>query len=282
MEDMTEYRDIFLAELDENISLLNKTLLRVEKDISNPVLVKDLIRAAHTIKGMAATMGYSTLTRLTHEIESHLSVSSQTVQPNVIQTLFKAADRLQLFYDTVEKDRDPEKIGVDDLISELKMGGISASPVGVDSSVEELRQGVTYKLEIKFDPSAKLIGTRGFQALRIISSMAQISSSNPPIDVLEDGRLVGDIEMEIISYEPEYELRQSIGSVGDITEVIITNLMEDLISDVTEPSFRRVIQSVRVNLDRLDRVIDLLGELVITRGRFQSLVDHISPQISEQ
>ncbi|MHA2089236.1 MAG: chemotaxis protein CheW [Candidatus Kariarchaeaceae archaeon] len=281
LEDMSEYKDIFLAELEENISLLNTTLLQVEKDASSPSLVKDLVRAAHTIKGMAATMGYTTLTKLTHEIESHLQ-SINIVSPNLIQTLFKAADRLQRFYDTVEKQKDPETISVDDLLSELRIGVTPTVRSSMASPADELRQGTSYKIVIKFESGTRLIGARGFQAYRVIDSLAEITSSDPPVEILDEGKLVGDIDMEIISYETEYEIKEALSSVEDISEIILTNLMEDTVPALTGPTFRRVVQSVRVNLDRLDRVIDLLGELVITRGRFQSLIDRITPEISEQ
>ncbi|MHA2170379.1 MAG: chemotaxis protein CheA [Candidatus Kariarchaeaceae archaeon] len=278
---MSEYKDIFLAELEENISLLNTTLLQVEKDASSPSLVKDLVRAAHTIKGMAATMGYTTLTKLTHEIESHLQ-SINVVSPNLIQTLFKAADRLQRFYDTVEKQKDPETINVDDLLSELRIGVTPTVRSSMVSPADELRLGTSYKIVIKFESGTRLIGARGFQAYSVIDSLAEITSSDPPVEILDEGKLVGDIDMEIISYETEYEIKQALSSVEDISEIILTNLMEDTVPALTGPTFRRVVQSVRVNLDRLDRVIDLLGELVITRGRFQSLIDRITPEISEQ
>ncbi|MHA2250772.1 MAG: chemotaxis protein CheW [Candidatus Kariarchaeaceae archaeon] len=249
--------------------------------------VNDIGSAAHTIKGMAATMSYNRLTKLTHEIESHL-LSTKVVSSGLIQTLFKCADRLQLFYDTVSTDKDPEKIDVDGLISELKAGGARTEPVRTapvaTSTVEEedLRLGVSYKINISFDPNTRLLGARGYQAFRVVDAIAQITSSDPTTDVLEEGRLVGDIEMEIISYESELEIREALSSIGDVSEIVITNLMEETTPTITGPSFRRVVQSVRVNLDRLDQVIDLLGELVITRGRFQTLVKSITPEISEQ
>lgn len=285
---MGEYLDIFIAELEENISLLNSSLIDVEKDSSKVSSLKDLIRAAHTIKGMAATMGFDNVTKLTHEVEDHL-MSLNSVSKGLIQTLYKVADRLDKFKDQVVSKSSPEKLSMDDLVAELKQGGARVStptrPVATSAPADDLRVEIIYKLEIKFDRSARLIGARGFQALRVIDAISTITSSDPGIDILEDGKLTGDIEMEIVSYESEVELRSALSGVEDIKEVSISRLVDEQpISTVTIDGtrMRRSVQSVRVNLDRLDSVIDLLGELVITRGRFQSLVTDQTPEISEQ
>lgn len=292
MEDMSEYLDIFVAELEENISLLNSSLIDVEKDSSKVSTLKDLIRAVHTIKGMAATMGFENITTLTHEIENHL-MSLNSVSKGLIQTLYKVADRLDKFKGLVQSNSSPKNLKVDDLVAELKTGGTptAAQPTAAARSVstlaapDDLRVEITYKLEIKFDRSTRLLGARGFQALRVIDAISEITSSDPSIDILEDGKLVGDIEMEIISYESEVELRAALSGVEDIREVTISRLVDEQpISTVTIDGtrMRRSVQSVRVNLDRLDSVVDLLGELVITRGRFQSLVSSLTPEINEQ
>lgn len=281
IDDMSEYKEIFLSELDENISLLNTTLIEVEKDPNSSTLIQDLARAAHTVKGMAATMGYDALTKLTHELENHL-MSLNNISPDLIQTLFKAADKMQEFYDKVKADVDISNVEIDSVLNALRGG--------LPSTSEEIKLGQKYKLIIKFSPGTRLLGARGYQAYRAIEALAEITTSEPPVDVLVEGNLLGDIEMELISYESEYSFREVLSSVGDIKEVVISKLLDDTTTRVATPKDRRLaaktsakaIQSVRVNLDKLDNVVDLLGELVITRGRFQSLVSTISPEISEQ
>ncbi len=278
-DDLSEFRDIFLSELEENISLLNTTLLDVEKNPNNKGLIQELRRAAHTVKGMAATMGFDNLTRFSHTIEDYLQ-NLDNVSPSTIQALFKAADKFQEFYNAVEQDNDVEDIEIDDVLNELKSSGEEAD-IGI-------RQGTTYKLEIKFDDKARLLGARGFQVLRAIDSIAEIISSNPPINVLEEGKLLGDIEMEIISFESEYDIRNVISDIQDVVSVNITRLIDETAVEEVKPKPKkgkkeiRTIQSVRVNLDKLDTVVDLLGELVITKGRLQSLIPSVTQEISEQ
>ncbi|MHA2502473.1 MAG: ATP-binding protein [Candidatus Kariarchaeaceae archaeon] len=279
MDDASEYKEMFLSELSENISLLNSSLLEIEKDPSNAENISEVVRAAHTVKGMAGMMGYDTLATLTHAMEDHLMEMSRLTK-DLIQTLFKATDRMQEFHDVVAKDGDPSKIKVDDIINELGQGG--GYTVEDTSELGELRLGTTYSLTIKFNAKTQLLGARGFQAYRVIDSIAQINQSDPPVDVLENGKLIGDITMEIITYESEAAIRNNLSNVEDISEIVISKLIDDTPVVQRDLKTRRAIQSVRVNLNKLDQVIDLLGELVITRGRFQSLVDRVTPEISEQ
>lgn len=280
-DEFSEYKDIFLSEMEEVIYLMNSTLIEVEKNPTEQSHQQEVIRAAHTIKGAAATMGYTKLTTFTHGIEDYLGKLDK-ISPGLIQTLFKATDLLQKYYDVIKADGDPESIDPTSILRELTAGGLE---VREDLMVST---GTTYNLEIKFDPSARLIGARGFQIYRVIDGMCKINTSDPPIQVLEDGKLLGDINMEVLSYESELELRNAILSVGDVKSVSVSRLMDEG-ADI-KPAARRVttrestqsIQSVRVNLDKLDKVVDLLGELVITKGRFQSLVPALSTEILEQ
>ena len=65
---MEEYRDLFLAEANEYLQNLNRCLLEMEKKPQKEQLT-EMFRAAHSLKGMAGTMGYDLISGLTHEME---------------------------------------------------------------------------------------------------------------------------------------------------------------------------------------------------------------------
>ncbi|MDO9536562.1 MAG: Hpt domain-containing protein [Bacillota bacterium] len=68
---MDEYRDLFLAEAHEYLQSISQLLLEMEKKPDNEQLT-EMFRAAHSLKGMAGTMGYDLIMELTHEMESLL------------------------------------------------------------------------------------------------------------------------------------------------------------------------------------------------------------------
>ncbi len=77
-----DYKDAFLTEAREYLSTLNNSLVLLEKNQTQTDAINDIFRAAHTLKGMAATMGYDPMVRLTHQMETLLEpIRSGTQNP---------------------------------------------------------------------------------------------------------------------------------------------------------------------------------------------------------
>ncbi len=70
--DINQYIDVFVEEAKEHLQSLNDSLLALEKDITNYALINEIFRVAHTLKGMAGTMGFENMANLTHEMENVL------------------------------------------------------------------------------------------------------------------------------------------------------------------------------------------------------------------
>lgn len=95
--DLSNYIEIFLQESNENLENMNESLLELEKNPDDHSLIEQLFRAAHTLKGMAATMGYSQMAELTHQMENVLEMfRSGTLQADsdLVTRLFKCLDLL--------------------------------------------------------------------------------------------------------------------------------------------------------------------------------------------
>src|SRR2546425_6119624 len=96
--DLSQYAELFLAESREHLSACNQLLLEWERNRNSPEPVGGLFRAVHTIKGMAATMGYGRIADLAHRMENlldHLRRSGRTPADEIIQLLFRATDALE-------------------------------------------------------------------------------------------------------------------------------------------------------------------------------------------
>src|SRR2546430_14734344 len=95
--DLSQYAELFLAESREHLTACNQLLLEWEKHPSGLTLVSGLFRAVHTVKGMAATMGYARVTDLAHRMENLLDVQRRGAHPAtdvLLQPLFRARDAL--------------------------------------------------------------------------------------------------------------------------------------------------------------------------------------------
>ncbi len=122
-EDMSRYKDMFISEATEYLQNLNKSLLELEKAPENLELLNEIFRLAHTMKGMAATMGYQKITTLAHQMEDLLDVlrkQEAKVTPEIIEVLFKALDVLEPLLQEVASGED-RKVDITAMTVKLKM-----------------------------------------------------------------------------------------------------------------------------------------------------------------
>ena len=71
--DVSQYLEIFIDETKEHLQSLNEQLLILEKEPDNEDTINEIFRAAHSLKGMAGTMGYKRMQQLTHDMENVFS-----------------------------------------------------------------------------------------------------------------------------------------------------------------------------------------------------------------
>ncbi|NMB16832.1 MAG: hypothetical protein GX980_06940, partial [Firmicutes bacterium] len=96
--DLSEYKDVFAAEAREYIQSLNDDLLELEQHPHDMEVLDRMFRGAHSLKGMAGTMGYDELQQFTHEMENTLNAlrSGRPVDLDIINQLFTAFDLLEV------------------------------------------------------------------------------------------------------------------------------------------------------------------------------------------
>lgn len=122
-EDMSRYKDMFVSEATEYLQSLNQSLLSLEKSPGNLELLNEIFRLAHTLKGMAATMGYQKITSLAHQMEDVLDCLRKQeikVTSKIIDTLFKALDVLEPLLQEVASGKDLQ-VDITEITVILKM-----------------------------------------------------------------------------------------------------------------------------------------------------------------
>ncbi|HET9708614.1 MAG TPA: Hpt domain-containing protein, partial [Gemmatimonadales bacterium] len=134
--DLSQYADLFLAESREHVSACNHLLLDWERTPAALEPVGGIFRAVHTVKGMAATMGYARVADLAHRMENLLDRLRKTKGApggDLLQLLFRATDLLEraigLAVQGREKDLDVATIGAE-LDAAAKRWGAPAGRVG--------------------------------------------------------------------------------------------------------------------------------------------------------
>ena len=130
--DVSQYLDIFIDETKEHLQNLNTHILELEQDGENMDTINEIFRAAHSLKGMAGTMGYKRMQTLTHDMEnvfSEVRNGNIKVDSDMIDLLFKCLDALEEYLSTIQETADegtnynePLVKGLNDILNSNKGG----------------------------------------------------------------------------------------------------------------------------------------------------------------
>ena len=142
--DVSQYLEIFIDETKEHVQNLNSQILELEQDPENADVVNEIFRAAHSLKGMAGTMGYKRMQTLTHDMEnvfSEVRNDKMKVTSDLVDVLFQCLDALETYLDNIINTQDE---GTDDNAAIIKMlndflngGSVSAAPAATPAASAE-------------------------------------------------------------------------------------------------------------------------------------------------
>ena len=301
--DLSQYAELFLAESREHLSACNQLLLEWERNRGSPEPVGGLFRAVHTIKGMAATMGYGRVADLAHRMESlldHLRRGGRPPADDIIQLLFRAIDALEkaVGLAVAGREREADLAVLADIDRAAQHTKPAAQPSALARHFTESPEapsltaaapaassGSRRVVQVVIRAEAPLKGGRAMLVIRKVKSLGTVHRVQPPPAAFEsedfDGRFVFELETVVAAAEIEAAVR----SVGDVERVTFGGgVDESQVSPAESVAGGGRGRHIRVDLRRLDTLMDLIGELVTARGRLNDLAARWvgqDPQIDE-
>ncbi|WP_026508748.1 chemotaxis protein CheA [Butyrivibrio sp. MC2013] len=141
--DVSQYLGVFLDEAKEHIQTLNDAIMTLEDDPTNEECVNEIFRSAHSMKGMAGTMGYKRMQQLTHDMEdvfSDVRNGTLKVDSHMTDTLFKCLDAVQGYVDNIESTQDEgteENADLIQALADIRAGKTGASASGDSEAPHE-------------------------------------------------------------------------------------------------------------------------------------------------
>ncbi|MGN0365251.1 MAG: chemotaxis protein CheW [Suilimivivens sp.] len=330
--DVNQYLEIFLDETKEHLESLNTQLLKLEQEPEDVDTINEIFRAAHSLKGMAGTMGYKRMQALTHDMEnvfSEIRNGSMKVNSNLIDTLFQCLDALEEYTSNIQETADEGTNDNQQLINQLseflKSEG-NAAPADekpaepkeevVDEAAEKWKdikvgeperhvfttaksQGKNvYGLTVYVQESCLLKAARAFLVYKAVEEKAEIIVCNPSAQDIEDEKFELDFSLLVISEHSLDEILQAARSVSEIEKVIgAVYEFEAVVIDEskpvqtleTKPAAASQAQSapaktndkkaagkpvvnrtVRVDIEKLDVLMNLVSELIIAKNSLVS------------
>lgn len=318
MSDAAEYRDLFVSEAQENLRALSDGALRLERP-DGASAVDGLFRAAHTVKGMSATMGFEGLTRLCHALEDALDgvrSGARGADSGLADALLQAVDAMQAMLADIAAGGDGglpqeallERLRTRDSAPEADAPEGGAPAEGSGAAVRAaLAAGVpVLRLDVELEPSCSFKGVRALLVRRALERLAEVLDTRPSGGALESGDFEGPFSVWTSGGPDAAAQEEAVRGVLEVARVRAEALgperaggspggerpsftLEPLAEALVGPPRPRVLdqeagradgparpepgqaQTLRVSAERLDKILDLVGELVTARIRLTQL-----------
>jgi len=329
--DMNQYLDVFVEESKEHLQNLNTSLLELEKDPNNISVIHEIFRVAHTLKGMAGTMGFNHMTTLTHDMEDVLDgLRNNRIQisSEVVDVLFQCLDALEGYVAEVVSTGQEGNEENADIIAALARLNSKGEPTdqpkkeSKPATKEKVTGGLRLKLNIydknviekalessmnvlqiyvELDKKCLLKSARAFIIFQILDRNAEIIKSDPSVEDIEDEKFDYSFTVLVVTKHDEAFFQKELNSVAEVrnvetmkvtgkhTENIRSSKQENEApehnkltgnadmngasdgSQKTGNAKRLTNKTVRVDIDRLDVLMNLVSELIITKTRLEDV-----------
>lgn len=250
--DVSQYLEIFLDETTEHLQNLNTQILTLEQEPENMDTINEIFRAAHSLKGMAGTMGYKRMQTLTHDMEnvfSEVRNGNIKVNANMIDLLFQCLDALEEYTNNIRETGDEgtneneplikllnEELGKKDEKPAVEPKKEEKAPEGGDKRkwlnikldstdvmviTEARKQGnFVYGATVYVQESCLLKAARAFLVFKAVEEVGEIIVSSPSAQDIEDEKFELDFSLIVISDKPVDKLIAAISNVSEIAEVL--------------------------------------------------------------
>ncbi|QTL98432.1 chemotaxis protein CheA [Iocasia frigidifontis] len=317
MENNNQYLQMFFDESAEYLQLLNENVLLLEESPDDEEIINAVFRAAHSVKGMSATMGFDRLTDLTHKIENILAKvrnKELSINEDIIDLLFAGLDYIKSLVEDIrsagEENTDVSAYlqeldnclnhsnDVIDDKGDLRSDGDLAYSSYLKLNEEEEKNiankmkdtDCVYNIEVILDKSCLLKNVRGYMVLKKAQEIGYLAKSNPTQKEIEDEDFGDSIYIILVSTLDSESIIKEFKNIVDVAEVKIdlndlksTRKVETSVSNKKKTSSKnekkkktslsnmQVSPTVRVDINKLDNLMNMVGELLINKTRLEGL-----------
>lgn len=255
--DVSQYLEIFIDESEEHLQTLSDCIMVLEKEPDNKDTINEVFRAAHSLKGMAGTMGFKRMQHLTHDMENVFQeVRSDRVKvtSGMIDLLFKCLDALEGYLDNIKGTSDEGAEDNEVIIKELndfiaKADGEAEAENKEVSEVKEAAPAATqeekegqekielteeekkaireaesngqhiYAMTVRIQKDCLLKAARAFLVFKAVEDFGQILVYRPSSQDIEDEKFELDFSFFLASEESEDKIVAAAKAVSEIEKV---------------------------------------------------------------
>ena len=326
---MAEIRQIFITECNEGLDVIETGLLALESGEDAKGTINDIFRGAHSIKGGAATFGYSSIADFTHVLETLLDKvrgGEQEITPPLVKLFLESVDILREMVQVMDGDGDYDHDRADDVQTRLRdfLGGDAAASdpapesSGACQAEVSAEAGRTWDISFRPKPSFLKHGNQPQHIFRALSELGKMTMRTNFDNLPEFGKLLPeemylfwdivlvadvsadnirdvfdwvefDTEIAIVERAPQMLEVQPQGKpeVPAETELLVKEAEESLHSSELNAlapavagehdkherraSNKKDATSIRVDIEKIDVLLNLVGEMVINQSMLNQL-----------
>ncbi|AGB40960.1 chemotaxis protein histidine kinase-like protein [Halobacteroides halobius DSM 5150] len=314
--DMNDFQELYASESREHLDILNDALLTLENDPQNSQMINESFRAAHTLKGMAGTMGFDKVSELAHAMENVLDLfrdGDLVVTTEVINLLFEAVDNLELL------SSNPDEVTQEELqalilelkavsedstgqdISNSQQSNSNETDVNFNLSEDEMKiiaetSGEPVTIKVRLEDDCVFKSLRADMIFEALEEEGELIKSLPSIDKIRNEELENQFSVLFLTDKEKSDLLNSLTTISEVKRVEINQVSDinELTNQKEEKSqteakktknnvkstgsktkslSKRLKSSstIRVDVERLDSLMNLVAELVIKRTQVESV-----------
>ncbi|MGZ7444427.1 chemotaxis protein CheW [Paenibacillus sp. TH7-28] len=346
--DMNQYLSMFIDESNDHLQSLNEKMLELESTPDDISIVQVIFRSAHTLKGMAATMGFEDLSSLTHQMENVLDLvrnEKLKMQEFIFDTLFRGLDALQSMVEDITQGGEG-KADVTSIVADLQSivrgdfgqgGGADGKPAAeaqgasgagavqldqyqysvLEQSIAEGHR-VLY-VEVAIHEDSQLKAARAYMVFDLLERFGEIVKAYPSVQDIEQEKFDRSFSLYYITQKEAAEIESMILNLSEIGSAQVAALDHETLAQLAAgtketaaaaaaapapapetkaanpaPAAKTPAQqgehksgaragggtpapsrTIRVDIDRLDVLMNLLSELLIDRSRLEQLANEV-------
>lgn len=318
--ELNDFLGMFIEESKEHLQAINDELLKLELEPENTAIVNEIFRSAHTIKGMAGTMGFEDLASLTHEMENILDLlrnSKLTVSSEIMDVIFKCVDAIEKMVDSIEQGGDGKE-DVTYIVAQLKKiqnpsayyhGDLFdaskevAATLAPELVIDEYQSSVinearltgnhVYQVTVTLDERCVMKSVRAYMVFQVAEELGEIIQTHPTVEEIEEEKFEESFTLLLLTTYDLQEVQSKMANVSEVESVIVSEGMnqevvtvksttEEVVKiDPTNQSMdkeetistqkKQRSKSIRVDIEKLDHLMNLFSELIIDRGRLEQI-----------
>lgn len=339
--DMNQYLEIFIEESKEHLQNMDQSILQLEQNPEDNAMLNEIFRAAHTLKGMSATMGFNKMATLTHDMENVLHALRNNeikVTTKLIDLLFKCLDALENYVNNIANSSDEGSNEYKEIIAALdsalknKLDDFNGEDAAKDAAqtattdenpslaakkvsaidVNQYDQNVinkakssgmnVFQISVNLNKGCVLKSARAFIIFQTLEKYSEIIKSIPKVEDIEDEKFDLEFTVVVISKENKELFLNELNSISEIDSIEIVPLDAKPIEDTEDIKVEQIKvntaskeeihnedekdkseakpsaalksktgKTVRVDIDRLDVLMNLVSELIIIKTRLEGI-----------